>query len=463
MMTLYTLIVVLLLFGATIFIHELGHFLVARRLGLVVDVFAIGFGPAIWKRTINGVTYKICWLPFGGYVALPQMDPSGGNPNDEASKDGRALPGVTPWKKILVSVAGPIGNIIMAYLLAVVVYLYGKPSSPHEVNTIIGSVETSSVSYAQGLRIGDEILSMNGRSVRNWDDIVFTAALSSQVVVEVKSADAVRTVTLDTKKSDFGIHMIPGVGWMNYSAVAAVIPGSSAQKAGIQRGDLIVEFNGEKLFSREHLIALVAQARDRDVPAAVQRGTELVHVTVRPAYDEKVQRALIGIQFNTLYVDNHAVVHPSPAKQVREYTLPIFRFLRALVTPNKAKRASEAVGGPLMILYMFWLTVQNSLILAISFTIFVNVNLAVFNLLPLPVLDGGHITFALWEALTKRPVGPKVVNLLWNAFAILLIGLVLTLTYRDFTRLILGPMTSRPAPPSTNAAPAATNAPAPVP
>lgn len=460
MMTLYTLVVVLLLFGATIFIHELGHFLVARRLGLVVDAFAIGFGPAIWKRTVGGVTYKICWLPFGGYVALPQMDPSGGNPNDDAPKDARVLPTVAPWKRILVSIAGPVGNIIMAYLLAVVVYVHGKPSSPHEVNTIIGSVETGSVSYAQGLRVGDEILSLNGRAVKNWDDIVFTAALASQVVVEVKSADTVRTVTLDTEKGDLGIHAIPGVGWMNYAAVASVIRGSSAEKAGIKSADLIVEFNGQKLYSREHLIALVTEARDRDVPAVVQRGTELVPMTVRPAWDEKAQRALIGIQFNTMYVDNRAVVHPSPAKQVREYTLPIFRFLKALVTPKQAKKASEAVGGPLMIFYMFWLTVQNSLILAISFTIFVNVNLAVFNLLPLPVLDGGHITFSLWELVTKRPVGPKVVNLLWNGFAILLIGLVLTLTYRDFTRLILGPMLSKPA--VTNAAPAVTNtAPAP--
>ena len=462
MMTLYTLVVVLLLFGATIFIHELGHFLVARWLGLVVDAFAIGFGPAIWKRTINGVTYKICWLPFGGYVALPQMDPSGGNPNDDAPAGERSLPRVTPGKKILVSVAGPIGNIIMAYALACVVYVHGKPSSPHEVNTLVGFVDTGSVSYAQGVRIGDEIVSMNGKAVHNWDDIVFTAALSSQVEAEVKSGASVRTVTLPTEKTDLGIHAIPGLGWMNYAAVAAVMPGSSAEKAGIRRGDLIVEFNGQKLFSREHLIALVTEARDRDVPAVVQRGSEMVPVTVRPAYDDKEKRALIGIQFNTLYVDNQAVIHPSPAKQVREYTQPIFRFLRALVTPKQARKASEAVGGPLMIFYMFWLTVQNSLILAISFTIFVNVNLAVFNLLPLPVLDGGHITFSLWEALTKRPVGPKVVNLLWNAFACLLIGLVLTLTYRDFTRLILGPRSARPA--ATNAAPAATNAvPAPAP
>ena len=117
MLTLYTIVVILLLFGATIFVHELGHFLVARRCGMRVEVFSIGFGPAIWKTKRNGIVYKIGIIPFGGYVALPQMDPSGVKPRDDG-EEKRDLPRIAPWKKILVALAGVTGNMIFAVFLA---------------------------------------------------------------------------------------------------------------------------------------------------------------------------------------------------------------------------------------------------------------------------------------------------------------------------------------------------------
>jgi regulator of sigma E protease len=456
MLTLYTIVVILLLFGATIFVHELGHFLVARRCGMVVEVFSIGFGPAIWKTKRNGVTYKIGIIPFGGYVALPQMDPSG--PGDKTAEEKKKdLPRIAPWKKILVALAGVTGNMIFAFFLAYLVFWIGKPSAPHERNCIIGYADTNSAAYAQGLRIGDEIIAIDAEPIRNWDDLTLACAIRKSVRLAVKFDGGEKSITVPTEKNWMGVWAVDGIGWMNFCSVAGVVAGSSADQAGIKAGDTILSLDGKKLFSREHMISLVTQARDRTVQAVIRREGKEMEVAVTPGYDEKAKRALIGVAFNTMDFDYDMVVHPRPGAQIRDSATMIFRLLRALVTPREAKAASQAIGGPVAILVMYWWTVQNSFMLALWFTMMLNVNLAIINMLPIPVVDGGHIMFSLWELVTRRPISARIVNFIMNAFAGLLIGVFLMLTYRDFARMIVPLFFRGPAPAVeqvTNALPA---------
>ena len=460
MLTLYTIIVVLLLFGATILIHELGHFLVARACGLVVETFSIGFGPALWKRKAGGVTYKIGVFPFGGYVALPQMDPSGGKSRGDGGEE-RELPAAAPWKKILVALSGVTGNMILAVLLAYVVFWVGKPSSPQERSCVVGFVETNSAAWAAGLRLGDEIVAVDGDPVRNWDDLLLAASLRDAVTLDVKSAEGTRSVSVPTEKNFIGVRAVPGISWMNACGVASAIPGSSAEQAGIRSGDVLVEFDGVTLYSRDHLIWLVNEAKDRTVSAKVLRNGEILELKVTPRYDEKTGRALIGVMFNTLDIDYDIIVHPRPMAQIKGHASVIFRFLRALVTPREAKAASQSVGGPLFILMMFWWTVQKSFILAVWLAGLVNVNLAILNLLPIPVLDGGHVVFALWEMVTRRRISAKLFNAVTNFFAVLFILLAIFLTQRDMVRWLKPLFVRAPAVPAAANAPPAAAEPAP--
>ena len=217
----------------------------------------------------------------------------------------------------------------------------------------------------------------------------------------------------------------------------------------------VTEVDGATLYSWEQFIDCVGSHQDQSVRLTVKREGDLVAANVTPRYDAKLERAVIGISRNPYYVDKTALAHPLPLAQVKEHAASIFRFLKALVTPHEAGKASQAVGGPLSIFMMIWLTVKNSLVLAIWFTGLININLAILNLLPIPVLDGGHILFTLWEVITRKAVGPRVVNVVWNAFACLLIALFLTLTYRDVMRWFVPSYSNAPAAP-----PAATNAPA---
>ena len=148
--TLWILPILVLLFGVTIFIHELGHYLTARWLGLVVEVFSIGFGPSVWEKKVKGIRYKIGCIPFGGYVALPQLDPSGMShiQGGEGEEEGTPLPKEAPWRKMIVSVAGAVGNMLLAVLIAWLVFWIGIPAGPSERSSVVGFVAPDSVAYA---------------------------------------------------------------------------------------------------------------------------------------------------------------------------------------------------------------------------------------------------------------------------------------------------------------------------
>jgi len=455
-MILSSVFVILALFGATIFVHELGHFLVARRLGLVAEVFSVGFGPAIWKRRRKGVLYKIGCIPCGGYVALPQMDPSlieGGAAPERTDAEGRPLsppPPVAPWKKIAVALAGAAGNALFALLLAWIVYWVGKPSSPDERMAGVGFVMPGSAAETAGLKPGDVIRRVNGRPVANWIDLatILTIENLDQFEAEIESPDGtVRALALSAERLDVGVRLPVGVGRINIPRVWSVSRGSSAEAAGLRQGDTLLAFDGQALYSREQLIHLAAEYRDREAPLRFRRGTEILETQVRPQYDAEQKRALIGIWFDTIgSVDYDKVVHPRPGDQLRSHAGSIFRLLGALTNLSdrkQAKSAASTVGGPVSIFLMYWHMVRASLRMALWFTVFLNVNLAILNLLPIPVLDGGHILFSAWEWIAGRPAHRFIIGAAYRGFAALLIALFVYLTYRDTMRFI---WPARPAP-----------------
>ncbi|MEI8140124.1 MAG: RIP metalloprotease RseP [bacterium] len=440
-----TIAIVAILFGMTIFVHELGHFLAARYFGFKVDVFSIGFGPAIWQRTYNGVAYKICIIPLGGYVALPQLDPTGMSliqgetdsstktsdvPESTPTEPARNLPAIAPWKRIIVSIAGAAGNMVFAIFLAWVVYVVGKPASVAEETSIVGYVATSSAAYTNGLRCGDEILAVNGQPVKNWVEFLMTSSRHTLATVTVQRVSEQLTLTLP------GAESIGQIDSKGLCMVFNIAPGMSAEKAGFQRGDLLSEFDGQKIYSPGHLVSIMQNYKGKSVPMVYYRDGKRLTTLVTPDYDPATERIRIGIEFNPkqVDVDFNKIVHPSPWTQIHFHSTAIFQTLHALTVPGQASNTAKQIGGPLAILIAYYYVVKLSLMIAVFFTSFLNVNLAIINLLPIPVLDGGHIVFSLWEMIFRRPLHSKIIVGLTNLFAILLIVLFVFLTGRDTYR-----------------------------
>lgn len=446
-------VLMLVLFGLTIFVHELGHYIAARRLGLVVEAFSIGFGPPIWQRKINGVRYKIGAIPLGGYVALPQLDPTamnsvqGGDKSSTGEKPN--LPAIAPWRKIVVSLAGSLGNVFFAVLLAWLIAL-----NPHAItggdDTRLGLVEENTAAYETGLRPGDIIRKVNDQKVATWTEFMLETHLSAgdeHVVLTVESpgmdqVEQWRRLTVPVVRISDDLRGIEGVAPGLLCLIAEVNPDSPAERAGIMANDIVKEVDGVQVVGSRHLIELISDRAGQETMLTIRRRDQVLLLSVIPRLDEELGRPLIGVRLD----DARSRVpmwmqYRRPWRQIENDFRQIARILRALVmprTPGERGHAAGSLGGPVAIMFMLWVSVQSSLLNSLGFVRFLNVNLAVLNLLPLPILDGGHIMFSLWEMVTRRRASPRLVNILVHVFAVLLIFAVLMITRNDIVRLWRG-------------------------
>lgn len=433
------LIALVILFGVSILIHELAHLGVAVLCGMKVDAFSIGFGPALLKKNIKGTVVKLSAFPIGGYVALPQLDPAGMSAvQGKGDESNEPLPPIAAWKRILVSLSGSCGNILLAFLLAWVVFLAPSPAAKTGP-AVIGAVSTNSPAYYAGLRAGDEVVAVDGEKVDSWHDYILRCTLSDSgkdVRITVRRGEESKVFSLPLEEDDLGTSGIVGV-YKPYTTVASeVLDGSPAKSAGVQPGDALVSLAGIEVLGHTHFVELLQKTGGEETVLVVERDGERVAMGIKPEFSEDAGKFMVGIMMASLYESSPPWMrYKKPWPQIESDARSIGTVLKALVTPKTSRQAAKGLGGPVMIVTTLWISIQTSFLNAIGFLRFLNVNLAILNLLPIPVLDGGHVIFSLWEVVFRRPVHRKVVNALVNLFAILLLSVFVILTYRDVLKL----------------------------
>ena len=515
-------------FGSCVFVHELGHFLAAKWRGLHIDAFSIGF-KKIWGKKINGIEYRIGWLPLGGYVELPQVDSA----SDEIkAADGTVLPQAKAFDRLVTAFAGPFFNIIYGLLLGCLVWWIGIPQDSPKMREIeVLSVVESSPEYAAGLRKGDKIVKLNGREFRKtWAEFTKDILLTvGEVELEIERSGK-RTV----------VRYVPAInpdapGKLKYEKIAwpffePHIPielypekESEAERGGIRRGDLLVSLNGRKFTDYSEFFSYINHHAGK-LDFVVKRGNEIVKCEVIPTeikIAEENKRYLIGIGYNEempltvgnvldLFPADKAGVrsgdiiekwngnvidsvetfqklsrsnrgekvildikrgdkkiqltlvpeqfrlfatglviglkdHPNPLQQFYATVDMSYKSLRGLlttvgnmigVTEKTSSIQLRHMSGPAGIADTLFNAVhQSSIMTGIYFVVVICFALAIFNLMPLPVLDGGHIVFALIEIIFRRPLPKCVISVLSYIFIGLLILMMIYVSFFDILRL----------------------------
>jgi len=438
---------VVLLFNLLIAVHEFGHFLAAKWRGLKIERFAIWFGKPVWKKKIGGVEYALGWIPAGGYVALPQMATMEAI-EGKSETPAEMLPNVSALDKIIVAFAGPLFSFLLAVAFAFIVWGVGKPTTEADNTTTIGWVDPVGPAWQAGLRPGDTILEVDGHPVKNftptsadsvkWRIITSTGTnLPIKYLRDGKEAMAYAVATnLPTKWYERRALRQISVGYAEKSVIGEIAGNSPAALAGLKAGDEIVAMNGQKIFSPLAVFfAEEALTNKPNIPAVftIRRGNEQFDRTLLAAKPLQPTNSgpLFGItawQGDT----NVSLVYPSPLEQIRTSAGLIFNTFGALFA-HKSEISVQQLGGVVMIARVYYNLFQseNGWRQVLWFSVLLNVNLALLNILPLPVLDGGHIVLSLIEVVRRRPVNASFLNFIQTGFAALLIMFMVYITFFD--------------------------------
>ena len=435
----WSIFLIILFFGGSIFVHELGHFIAARRRGVKVTRFSIGFGPAIWSRkAADGVEYRLAWIPLGGYVALPQLA-------DLAAIEGESettepLPPLSYSTRLIVFAAGAFFNILFAFLLATILWVAGQPTSEDLATTRIGYVAktialangtavTSPASEA-GLRLGDTIRAIDGTKIADWPELLQTLVTSAGVTTDGRR-QAIFTIERDGQPVDVTLYpRLSGednnrkIGILPaYTPIVASVPEKSfASTLGLKVDDEFKTLNGAPLLNLVTLMDVMQAKLPEDISLTVRRGGQTIEVRV-PATRPKDTPPLFGAGYRT----NFGLVHTNPIEQVVSQIRMTLRVFVSLLQPQSDIGISK-LSGPVGIGRIYWDASKAGIRYVLWMAILVNVNLAIFNLLPIPVLDGGHMLFATIGKLRGRALPVNFIAATQSVFIVLLFSMMLYVT-----------------------------------
>lgn len=451
----WAVFLIVLFFGGSIFVHELGHYLAARARGVHVEVFSIGFGPPIfsWKAS-DGTRYQVSWFPLGGYVLLPQIADLG--PLEGESKVAAAeLPPVSYPTKMVVFVAGATFNVLFAFLLACIVWRVGVPESDDANSTLIGYVQrtielpdksrVTSPAMEAGLRVGDVVREIDGRPIPDWAALNETLVMSSGHDQSGKRS-SVFTVERDGKTIEITLHPLlsgdeklrhVGIGPGYEMNVHSVEANSAAARAGLLPNDRIVALNGAAEMSGSALEDDLSIDPSKAARLDIVRAGKPLTLVVPP---RTASLPLGLIEYSAAY----HITHPTPFEQIAQPFMLVLRTVWALVNPRSDIGLSK-VSGPVGIVHIFHAAAEAGLLAVLRFTIFINVNLAILNLLPVPVLDGGQMAFATIGRLRGRALPVNFVVTAQSVFMVLILTMVVYISFFDVRRWSRDSDDARPA------------------
>jgi regulator of sigma E protease len=460
------LFVALMILNLMIVVHEWGHFLAARWRGLKVEAFQIWFGKPIWSRTVNGVQYGLGWLPMGGFVKLPQMSPMEAIEGDNACK-GEELAPISPLDKIIVAFAGPLFSFMLAILpFSLIVWKVGRPVREASVPTQVAYIAPAQAAAKSDLKVGDIIRKIDGQPVVQWsgpvnsvtwgivsspnDNILFTVEREGKMldipIAAPRSAALAEKARAESKKGAVAGFIdrllsrpptrVVGIAPASRPVVYETAKNSPAQRAGLVKGDLITSIDGQPvthtgvLFDR--LETLQKEPAAQPITLTIERVGTPQTLTLTPEIPAKPKdhdKREIGL---ALGEDVQNLSYPTPWAQAKEAVLGMKNTFSAIFSRKSDVSVGQMSGTVKIVsIYMNLISGPHPFRQICWFSVVLNINLALLNLFPFPVFDGGHITMALLEWIRRKPLSIRVLELVSNAAVIFLLSYFAFITLKD--------------------------------
>jgi regulator of sigma E protease len=421
----------LFVLGVLIFVHELGHFVMARRLGVRVLTFSLGFGPKILKFRRGDTEYCVSAIPLGGYVKM-----AGENPDDARSGQSDEFLSKTKWERFQILVMGPAMNIALAVIVMAVVLMQGAEVFVFlDQPPVVGAVLPGSPADRVGIRPGDRLLSVAGEDVNTWDAFSTAIGMRANRDVPLTVLRDGKTLSLsvrpdaNTRFEVGSIGVLPDV----YPSIQSVTKGDPAERAGLNAGDVVVAVNGERVVFGFQLAQAISRNAGRPIDLTILRDGGQQRITVTP--EKRGDRGMIGIAIK----EATRSFRPGPLEAIGlsvkrniEFGGLIFRTIGGLFVGETSPRQ---LMGPVAIAQLSGESAQAGWLALFTLMASISLNLGLLNLLPIPVLDGGHIFIMMLEGIARRDFSMAVKEKMFLAGFVLLMMLMVTVLYNDLTRI----------------------------
>jgi regulator of sigma E protease len=422
-----TLIYFLIVIGILVFVHEFGHFIMAKRAGVRVEKFSLGMGPKVFGFKKGDTEYVLSALPLGGYVKM-----AGENPDEEPTGATDEFQSKTVWQRAKIAATGPLTNIVLAFLVMPIVFMVGTYTLGA---ARVGYVEKGSPAEQAGFLVGDTIERVNGRTVTDWEkaEMLFAVNPDTDIPVAIERNGERRTLALRPKLDLERKIGVSGLYPDFPAEIGGVMKGLPAETTGIKVNDKIVGVDGTTIFYWNQFSAAIKKSEGKKLTLTVERAGKTVVIEVTPI--EKDGKYVVGVEpLMKLVFKQYGFLDSLRLgfDKTIEYIDLTFVTLKKLVTLNLS---IKTLGGPVMIAQMSGKAAAAGLSSFLSLLAMISISLGVLNLLPIPVLDGGLLLFLAIEAIRKKPLSQKVMETAQNIGAVVLISLIVVVSYNDIMRM----------------------------
>lgn len=417
--------------GVIIFVHEAGHLLAAKFFRVHAHVFSLGFGKRIWGFQRGGTDYRLSLIPLGGYVQLSGEDPS------EAGDDPGEFLNKPRWQRVLIYLAGPVMNIVLAIVLIAMVFMVGiEVAAPPELPSVVGSVRPDSPADRAGLAPGDRITSIGDQPVSRWEEVRFAVLTSPGTPVELgftrnEESFSASLVPDTVPKYEFGDagffpEMLP--------RVAGLFPGDPAETAGLEVGDEILAVDGRPLSGQRDFVEYLSERPGQAVQVEIERAGATLSLEVVPR--ENDGRGWIGVSLASTSFQRYGPIE-SVVQSCRfnwDVTRQTFAVLGKIFSGRLA--AKSALSGPIQIAALSGAAARSGIRNLLHLMGLISISIAILNLMPVPVLDGGQIALLLVESVFRRDLSLTLKERFNQVGFVLIIMLMVMVIYFDLRKVI---------------------------